>query len=47
MPKKPAARAPTGFWKTGMSMLPKFVKVFPHEYKRVLRTQGREAVSHG
>ena len=36
MRRKPAARARIGFWKTGTRMLPKFVKVFPHEYKRVL-----------
>ncbi len=31
-----SARA-SGFSKTGTTMLPKFVKVFPHEYKRVLK----------
>ena len=41
----PAARAASGFWRTGTQMLPKFVKVFPHEYKRVLgvaRDAGRQ-----
>jgi glutamate synthase (NADPH) large chain len=28
-------------------MIPKFVKVFPHEYKRVLGVKRQEAVSHG
>jgi glutamate synthase domain-containing protein 3 len=28
------------------SVLPKFVKVFPHEYKRVLGVK-RQAVAHG
>src|SRR4029079_16311987 len=28
-------------------MLPKFVKVFPHEYKRVLGVPRKEAVAHG
>jgi hypothetical protein len=36
MPNSPAARAPAGSSSTGRQMLPKFVKVFPHEYKRVL-----------
>ena len=31
----------SGFWRTGTKMLPKFVKVFPHEYKRVLGIAGR------
>jgi glutamate synthase domain-containing protein 3 len=29
------------------TLLPKFVKVFPHEYKRVLGVKRQEAVSHG
>ena len=29
------------------SMLPKFVKVFPHEYKRVLGVPRKETVAHG
>ena len=37
------ARA-SGFWRTGTTMLPKFVKVFPHEYKRVLGVPQRCAV---
>ena len=37
--KPPAARAAMDSRKLGRSMLPKFVKVFPHEYKRVLGIQ--------
>jgi hypothetical protein len=29
------------------SLLPKFVKVFPHEYKRVLGVKRQVAASHG
>jgi glutamate synthase (NADPH/NADH) large chain len=29
------------------TLLPKFVKVFPHEYKRVMGVKRSEAVSHG
>jgi glutamate synthase domain-containing protein 3 len=28
-------------------LLPKFVKVFPHEYKRVLGVRGKAVASHG
>jgi len=28
-------------------MIPKFVKVFPHEFKRVLGVKRQETVSHG
>ena len=45
--RRPAARAPIGFWKTGTRMLPKFVKVFPHEYKRVLGVQRAGGGPHG
>ena len=38
------ARA-SGCWRTGSSMLPKFVKVFPHEYKRVLGIAAAQQVS--
>ena len=36
MPRRPAARARKWILENWDAMLPKFVKVFPHEYKRVL-----------
>ncbi len=41
--------SPRANWilETWDAMLPKFVKVFPREYKRVLRARGLETVSHG
>ena len=47
MPRRPAVRGPIGFWKTGMQLLPKFVKVFPHEFKRVLGVARQRQVAHG
>jgi glutamate synthase domain-containing protein 3 len=46
-------RSPKAEWVLGNweSMIPKFVKVFPHEYKRVLQERARaqegEQVQHG
>ena len=33
---KPAAQTPAGCWDDWDAMLPKFVKVMPHDYKRIL-----------
>ena len=41
--------SPRGNWilENWETMLPKFVKVFPHEYKRVLGVPRKEALAHG